>query len=174
MDLLVWIIAYKLSHIYIIPLIQQRRVASKLLHQFKLVVIKNHIRYFPLYPKKCSIHLPHILMEIKSTDFILRTLLITTNAVRFSIIMFSWQPLLSLLIFQFIYSARLKSKLNSKKYSHIVLRNCSPITEGDRSCSSPEKGVIIIFPIPLSIVFLNVHVRQTFMVGQQGKVINQS
>ena len=48
---------------------------------------------------------------------------------------------LGFLIFQFKYSARLKSKLKGKIYSHIVLRNCSPITEGDRSCSSPEIAV---------------------------------
>ena len=74
--------------------------------------------------------------------------------------------LLGLLIFQFKYSARLKSKLKGKIYSHIVLRNCSPITEGDRSCSLPEIAVIIIFLISISIVFLSVW--QTFMAGQPG------
>ena len=58
-------------------------------------------------------------------------LLNITNAVRFSIVMFSWLPLLNLLISRFIYSARLRSKLNGKKYSHIVIRNCSLISEGE-------------------------------------------
>ena len=50
---------------------------------------------------------------------------------RVSTIMFSWQPLLNFLICWFIYSVRLRSKLNGKKYSHMVLRNRSLITEGD-------------------------------------------
>ena len=48
---------------------------------------------------------------------------------RFSMAMFSWQPLPRILICRFIYSARLRSRLKGKKYSHIVLRNRSPITE---------------------------------------------
>ena len=42
---------------------------------------------------------------------------------RVSTVMFSWQPLLNFLICWFIYSVRLRSKLNGKKYSHMVLRN---------------------------------------------------
>ena len=45
--------------------------------------------------------------------------------------MISRQPLLRILICRFIYSARLRSKLKGKKYSHIVLGNRSQITEGE-------------------------------------------
>ena len=76
-------------------------------------------------PSQAPVTLVLSLLDMKSTDFIVGKFLDTTNAVRLSILMFSWQPLLSLLIFQFIYSARLRSKLNGKKYSHIVLRNSS-------------------------------------------------
>ena len=69
-------------------------------------VIKNRIHYFPL----CS----RIRLDTISTDFVLGKLLNTTNAVRFSMTMFSWQPLLRILICRFIYSARLRSKLNGK------------------------------------------------------------
>ena len=62
---------------------------------------KRRIRYFPLCP--------HIRLDIKSTDFVVGKRLNTTNEVRFSIAMFSWQPLLSLLISRFIFS-----KLNGK------------------------------------------------------------
>ena len=49
-------------------------------------VIKNRIRYFPLCPR--------IRLDIISTNFVVDKLLNTTNAVRFSVAMFSWQPLL--------------------------------------------------------------------------------
>ena len=80
----------------------------------------THIR-----PSQARVTLVLLLLDMKSTDFIVGKFLDTTNAVTLSILMFSWRPLLSLLIFQFIYSARVRSKLNGKKYSHIVLRNCS-------------------------------------------------
>lgn len=79
-----------------------------------------------------EIDLPRICLDMKSADFVVGKFLDTTNAARLSILMFSWQPLLSPLIFQFINSARLRSKLNDKKYSHThtLLRNyCSLITK---------------------------------------------
>ena len=85
--------------------------------------MKNRIHYFPLCPR--------IRLDIKSTDFVLGKLLNTTNAVRSSMAMFSWQPLLRILICRFLYSARLRSKLNGKKYSHLTLRNRSLVTEGE-------------------------------------------
>lgn len=75
-------------------------------------------------PSQAPVTLVLSLLDMKSTDFIVGKFLDTTNTVRLSVLMFSWQPLLSLLILQFIYSARLRSKLNGKKHSHIVLRNC--------------------------------------------------
>ena len=81
--------------------------------------------------------------------------------------MFSWHPLLRILIYRFIYSARLRSKLKGKKYSHIVLRNRSPITEGESDhVSRRRKEVIITFPIFVRKAFLNV--QQTFTAGQPG------
>ena len=66
-------------------------------------VIKNRIRYFP----RC----PRIRLDIKSTDFVVGKRLNTTNVVRFSMKMFSWQPLLRNLICWLIYqrSSRARS-----------------------------------------------------------------
>ena len=50
-----------------------------------------------------------------------------------------------------------------KKYSHAIQSSeivHRLITEGEGSCSSPEKGVIIIFPISVSIEFLKVRHRE--------------
>jgi len=76
-----------------------------------------------------DINLPRIHLDMKSTAFVVGTLLNTTNTERFSIIMFSWQPLFSLLICQLKNSAVLRSKVNGKKYNHIVLINLCLITE---------------------------------------------
>ena len=66
--------------------------------------IKNSICYFPLWQKKCLFitemvlvfledsYLPCIHLDMKSTAFVVGTLLNTTNTERFSIVMFSWQP----------------------------------------------------------------------------------
>ena len=51
---------------------------------------------------------------MKLSDFVEGELLNTIIAVRFSIVMYSWQPHSSPLISQFIYSAGLRSKLNGK------------------------------------------------------------
>ena len=103
--------------------------------------IKNSICYFSLWRKKClfitamvlvfleDIYLPCIHLDMKSTAFVVGTLLNTTNTERFRIPMFSWQPLFSLLICQLMYSAGLRSKLNDKKYSFTVLINRCLITE---------------------------------------------
>ena len=103
--------------------------------------IKNSICYFPLWRKKClfitamvlvfleDIYLPGIHLDMKSTTFVVGKLLNTTNTERFSIPMFSWQTLFSLLICQRIYSGGLRSKLNGKKYSHTVFKNRCPITD---------------------------------------------
>ena len=68
---------------------------------------------------------------MKLSDFVEGELLNTIIAVKFSIVMYSWQPHSSPLISQFIYSAGLRSRLNGKKYSYTCtgLRNRSPITE---------------------------------------------
>ena len=121
-------------------------------------VMKNRTHYFPLCPRIC--------LDIKSADFNLGKLLNTTNAVRFSMTMFSWQPLLRIPICRFLYSTRLTSKLNGKKYSHITLRNRSPITEGESDHVSRRRMVIITLPISVSMAFLNV--QQTFRAGQPG------
>ena len=78
-----------------------------------------------------EIYLPHIHLDMKSTDFIVRKLLNTTNAVRFCIVMFSWQPFLSLLICQFIFSQQVEIQTEQcTKYSHTVLnRNHSPMND---------------------------------------------
>ena len=61
---------------------------------------------------------------------------------------------------------------------HSVLRNRSPIDyrRRERSCSSPEKGVIIIFPISVSIVFLKVrhnkHLWRATQECHQSKVLD--
>ena len=103
--------------------------------------IKNSICYFSLWRKKClfitamvlvfleDIYLPCIHLDMKSTAFVVGTLLNTTNTARFSIVMFSWQILFSLLIHGLIYSRGLRSKLNGKKYSHTDFKNRCPITE---------------------------------------------
>ena len=122
-------------------------------------VIKNRIHYFPLCPR--------IRLDIISTDFVLGKLLNTTNAVRFSMAMFSWQPLLRILICRFIYSARLRSKLNGKKKQpHSPQKSFTDHRRREWSCFSPEKGVIITFPIFVRMAFLNE--QQTFMAGQPG------
>ena len=78
-----------------------------------------------------EIYLPRIHLDMKSTDFVLRKPLNTTNAVRFCIVMFSWQPFLSLLICQFIFSQRVEIQTKPGiKYSHTVLnRNRSLMSD---------------------------------------------
>ena len=75
---------------------------------------------------------------MKLSDFVEGELLNTIIAVKFSIVMFSWQPQPSPLISRFIYSAGLRSKLNGKKYSYTGLRNRSPITESDINHDIPD------------------------------------
>ena len=71
--------------------------------------------------------------------------------------MLSWQPVLSLVICQFMCSVGLRSKLNSKKKQpHSPQKSFTDHRRRDR--------VIIIFPISVNIVFLNE--RQAFMAGQ--------
>ena len=122
--------------------------------------MKNRIHYFPLCP--------HILLDIKSADFILGKLLNKANVVRFSMAMFSWQPLLRILICRFLYSARLRSKLNGKKYSHILgpQKSFTDHRRREWSCFSPANGGIITLPISVGMAFFNV--QQTFTAGRPG------
>ena len=76
-----------------------------------------------------EIYLPHIHLDMKSTAFVVGKLLNTTNTERFSIVMFSWQPFFSLLIWWLKHSAGLRSKVNGKNYNHIVLINRCLIIE---------------------------------------------
>ena len=120
--------------------------------------MKNRIHYFP--------HCPRIRLDIKSTDFVFGKLLNPTNAVTFSMALFSWQPLLRILICRFIYSARLRSKLNGKKIQpYNPQKSFTDHRRREWSCFSPEKGVIITLPISVRM-FLNV--QQTFTAGQPG------
>ena len=57
---------------------------------------KGNQRFEGIYPPRIRLN-----TCMKSTDFVVRKLLNTTNAVRLNIVMFSWHPLLSLLIFRF-------------------------------------------------------------------------
>ena len=146
MDLLVLIVAYKLSRINYFSLNSVETCRFEVTaFGFNFSVIKNRIRYFPLCQKKKKRFIYHcsgLLLFLRRSIFYssawLWNQLIsfwetfnTTNAMRVSTAMFSWQPLLNFLICWFIYSVRLRSKLNGKKYSHMVLRNRSLITEGD-------------------------------------------
>ena len=57
---------------------------------------KGNQRFEGIYPPRIRLN-----TCMKSTDFVVRKLLNITNAVRLNIVMFSWHPLLSLLIFRF-------------------------------------------------------------------------
>ena len=146
MDLLVLIVAYKLSRINYFSLNSVETCRFEVTaFGFNFSVIKNRIRYFPICQKKkkglfiTAVAFFYSWGDRSSTHplgyainwFRFGKLLNTTNGVRFSIVIFSWQPLLNLLICRFIYSVRLRSKLNGKKYSHIVLRNRWLMTEGE-------------------------------------------
>ena len=86
---------------------------------------KRRTRYFPLCPR--------IRLDIKSTDFVVGKRLNTTNEVRFSIVMFFWQPLLSPLISRFIFS-----KLNGKIQPHSMFPSPS-----DRPSASQENQCLL-------------------------------
>ena len=69
----------------------------------------HHCNGFPFLEE---IYLKHMNLDLKSADFVVGKLLNTTNTMRLTIVMLSWQPRFSLLICCFIYSVGLKSKLN--------------------------------------------------------------
>ena len=124
-------------------------------HCVKRKMFIHHCNGFPFLEE---IYLKHMHLDLKSADFVVGKRLNTTNTMRLGIVMLSWQPCLGLLICCFIYSVELKSKQHSEIFSCTVLRK-SVFTNHrgkERSCSLPEKAAIIIFPISISIMFLNV------------------
>ena len=144
--LLVWIVAYKLSRIYYFSLNSWSVETCRFeVTAFGLIKLQRHQKsqlLLSTLSKKKGLFITAVAFFYSWGDrssthplgyainwFRFGKLLNTTNGVRFSIVIFSWQPLLNLLICRFIYSVRLRSKLNGKKYSHIVLRNRWLITE---------------------------------------------
>ena len=103
----------------------------------------------------------------------------TTNAVNYSFFFFTGNPF-SAYWFAGLYIMRGWGPFKTVKIQpcHSVLRNRSPIDyrRRERSCSSPEKGVIIIFPISVSIVFLKVrhnkHLWRATQECHQSKVLD--